>query len=156
MMTQVPAKIPPVLEAASVSGKETILYVEDEVSLRKLVVRVLAGAGYRILSAGTAAEALRLNGEAESPPDLLLTDVVLPGDLQGNDLARELLASRPDLPVLFVSGYSRDALFTAGRLTEGVNLLEKPFGTEALASEVRRLLDQARTVGAAAGQSTLR
>ena len=67
---------------------------------------------------------------------------MLPGTLQGHDLARAVLAARPDLPILFMSGYSRDALAHAGRLDEGVKLLEKPFTPEALTGMVRQVLDQ--------------
>lgn len=68
--------------------------------------------------------------------------VMLPGALQGHDLARAVMATRPGLPVLYISGYTRDALVHAGRLDEGVNLLEKPFTPEALATMVRSVLDQ--------------
>jgi two-component system, cell cycle sensor histidine kinase and response regulator CckA len=122
-------------------GRGTILLVEDEPSLRKLVARVLGGLGYRVLTAGTAAEALSLLGAAESRPGLLLTDVVLPGEMQGDDLARELVLRQPDLPVLYMSGYSRQAISQDGRLSEGVNLLEKPFTAEALSTAVRALLE---------------
>ena len=116
--------------------------MEDEVSLRNLVTRVLDGRGYRVLSAGTGAEALQIAGEAGCLLDLLLTDVVLPGGMQGDDLARAVRAARPDLPVLFMSGYPRNAIVHAGRLDEGVNFLEKPFTPEALATMVREVLDQ--------------
>ena len=133
----------PAPESGLAPGQETVLLVEDEVSLRKLVARVLGDLGYRVLAAGTAAEAIGLADSAEGRPDLLLTDVVLPGEMQGDDLARELLTQRSDLPVLFMSGYPRQALCQGGRLGEGVNLLEKPFTTEALSTAVRSLLDRA-------------
>jgi two-component system cell cycle sensor histidine kinase/response regulator CckA len=122
-------------------GDETILVVEDEVSLRNLVARVLGGLGYRVLVAGTSAEAMEIVKNADCRPDLLLTDVVLPGGLQGNELARELLISMPGLLVLYMSGYTRNAIVHAGRLDHGVNFLQKPFGPEALGSKVREVLD---------------
>ena len=133
--------------ATATRGQETILLVEDEVSLRNLVARVLSGLGYRVLEAGTAAEALQVARQADGSLGLLLTDVVLPGDMQGNDLARDLLASTPDLPVLYVSGYPRDAIVSAGRLEPGLNFLEKPFAPEALAAMVRAVLNKPRASG---------
>jgi DNA-binding NtrC family response regulator len=125
-------------------GRETILVVEDETPLMNLVTRVLRDLGYQVLSADTAAEALRVVKEADGPLDLLLTDVVLPGEWQGPDLAHALLSSRPHLAVLYVSGYALGSLVPAGRLDERVNLLEKPFSLEALAATVRTVLDEAR------------
>ena len=116
--------------------------MEDAVSLRNLVTRVLGSLGYRVLSAGTATEALQVLAKADCRLDLLLTDVVLPGGVHGNELARELLVSMPELPVLYVSGYPRNAIVHGGRLDEGVNFLEKPFTPDALARMVREVLDR--------------
>jgi len=126
----------------STAGSETVMVVEDEAALRSLIERVLGAAGYTTLAFGSAAEALEAFGQDECSVDLLLTDVMLPGALQGYDLARAVLAAQPGLPVLYISGYARNALVHAGRLDEGVNLLEKPFTPEALASAVRKVLDQ--------------
>jgi two-component system cell cycle sensor histidine kinase/response regulator CckA len=128
----------------SARGHETVMVVEDEAALRGLVERVLGGAGYTTLAFGSADQALEALGQGDRSIDLLLTDVMLPGALQGHDLARAVLASQPGLPVLYISGYTRDALVHAGRLDEGVNLLEKPFTGEALAAMVRAVLDQPR------------
>ncbi len=125
-----------------VRGTETILVVEDEAAVRRLVDRVLTESGYRVLAVGTVDEARRIAGRAEDSLDLLVTDVVLPGDAQGNDLANELAVSCPGLPVVYMSGYSRDALVHAGRLAAGVNLLEKPFDAQALTALVRAVLDR--------------
>jgi two-component system cell cycle sensor histidine kinase/response regulator CckA len=130
--------------AASTRGDEAILVVEDEVSLRTLIARVLGNLGYRVLIAGTGAQALQVANEADCRLDLLLTDVVLPGGMQGTDLARDLLTSMPDLPVLYMSGYARDAIVHAGRLDQGVNFLEKPFTQDALATMVRAVLSGGR------------
>jgi len=128
------------------SGKEplegtgTILVAEDEISLRKLVGRVLEGLGYGVILAATASEALELVERGGCKPDLLLTDVILPGEMQGNELARVLTAADPGLAVIYMSGYTRNAIVHAGRLDPGVNFLEKPFTPEALGSAVREVL----------------
>ena len=103
--------IPP---RASARGHETVLVVEDEPALRGLVERALGGAGYTTIIFASAQDALTALRDENTPVDMLLTDVMLPGPIQGHDLARTILASRPYLPVLFVSGYSRDALVHAG------------------------------------------
>ena len=125
----------------SFQGEETVLVVEDEEALRNLVARILGGLGYQVLLAASADEAFEVLSESACPVDLLLTDVILPGGMQGNDLARSLLAPRPDLPVLYMSGYTRNAIVHAGRLDTGVNYLEKPFTPAALAAMVRQVLD---------------
>jgi PAS domain S-box-containing protein len=120
--------------------QELVLVVEDDSSLRALAVELLQRLGYRTLAAGDAAAALRLL--VESPVvSLLLADMVLPGGKNGAELAREVKRLRPDLPVLFMSGYTENAVIHNGRLDEGVRLLEKPFTSSALASAVRRALD---------------
>jgi two-component system, cell cycle sensor histidine kinase and response regulator CckA len=132
----------PADEGTGVRGTETILLVEDEAAVRRLATRVLEDLGYHVLSASTVEEARRMAGQPDTRLDLLLTDVVLPGDVQGNELARDLAGSRPHLSILYVSGYPRDALVHAGRLDHGVHLLEKPFGPRALAIMVRTVLDE--------------
>ena len=122
-------------------GNERVMVVEDESSLRSLIERVLTAAGYRVISFGSADEAMVDLEQGQECIDLLLTDVVLPGVMQGNDLARRVQSSRPDLPVLYMSGYTRNAIVHAGRLDEGVNFLEKPFSPENLVLTVRRVLD---------------
>ena len=140
---QVPEEtlIPP---PVSVHGHETIMVVEDEESLRGLIDRILDAAGYQTLIFTSAQEALAALEQEKCPIDLLLTDVMLPGPFQGHDLARTILASRPHLPVLYMSGYARDALVHAGRLGEGVNLLEKPFSPGSLTDMLRMMLDRQR------------
>jgi len=96
----------------------------------------------RILLASQGTEALALMAE-ESPLDLLLTDVMLPGGVQGNRVAQQAPQLRPGLPVLFMSGYTRDATIEARRIDECINYLEKPFTPEILATMVRTVLDQA-------------
>ncbi len=142
VMGQVREEIPATDKAETAVGEETILVVEDEAPLRSLIVRVLGGLGYRVFAAGTAVEALELVKQVESSLDLLLTDVVLPGGVQGNELAYDLCSVRPDLSVLYVSGYPRDAIVHAGQLDAGINFLEKPFTPETLARTVRSVLDK--------------
>jgi PAS domain S-box-containing protein len=128
-------------------GSEKIMVVEDESALRSLIERVLVSAGYKVICFGTADEALIALEQGQIAVDLLLTDVVLPGVLQGKDLVDMVQISRPDVPVLYMSGYTRDAIVHAGRLDEGVNFLEKPFTPEALVRMVREVLDGPRTSG---------
>jgi DNA-binding NtrC family response regulator len=121
--------------------------VEDEASLLDLVARVLTGLGYRVLSAGTAAKAMQVAKESEFKFDLLLTDVVLSGGVQGDELARDLCTHKPDLPVLYMSGYTRNAIVHPGRLDARVKFLEKPFTPGALATKVRDALGQTLSSG---------
>jgi nitrogen-specific signal transduction histidine kinase/CheY-like chemotaxis protein len=122
-------------------GDETVLVVEDEAPLRRLVARVLGELGYRVVVAGSGPEALEVLEEMESPPDLLLTDIVLPGGMRGNELAKVFLDTLPGLAVLYMSGHPQDAIADGSRLDKGVNFLGKPFTPEALAVEVRKVLD---------------
>jgi CheY-like chemotaxis protein len=114
--------------------------VEDEAPLRRLVARILGDLGYRVFVAGSGPEALELLEDLGERPDLLITDVVLPGGLQGDGLARELVAAAPGLPVLYMSGHPRDTIVHAGRLDEGVSFLGKPFTPQGLAAKVREVL----------------
>jgi PAS domain S-box-containing protein len=122
-------------------GAETILVVEDEPPVRMLVRRTLLTQGYTVLEAGSAEDALALAAEKQGPIDLMLTDSVLPG-ASGPALARELAATRPDMKVLFVSGYSADGVLQDRGLTAGQAFLQKPFELEVLAGKVRELLDR--------------
>ena len=126
----------------STRGDETILVLEDEAAIRDLIVRILGGLGYTVLVAGAGEEALQVLADANDDVDLLITDLVLPGGIQGKEMADMVQSSRPDLPVLFMSGYTRNAIVHAGRLDEGVNFLGKPFTPDALARMVRTLLDR--------------
>jgi two-component system cell cycle sensor histidine kinase/response regulator CckA len=146
-MAAIQEETPVTTDVALARAHETILVVEDEASLLDLVARVLSGLGYRVLSAGTAAEAVRVAKESEFQFDLLLTDVVLSGGVQGNELARDLCTHMPGLPVLYMSGYTRNAIVHPGRLDAGVKFLEKPFTPGALATMVRAALGQTRSSG---------
>nr|WP_258766913.1 response regulator [Bradyrhizobium arachidis] len=127
-----------VSEGASV---ETILVVEDDADLRTYVSDVLRDLNYRVLSAGSAQAALTILLQEGQQIDLLLTDVVMPG-INGRELGRRAVQIRPKLKILYMTGYSRNAVVHQGRLDEGVDLLEKPVTQARLALKVRELLDR--------------
>ncbi|MCK1421346.1 PAS domain S-box protein [Bradyrhizobium sp. 182] len=120
---------------------ETILVVEDDADLRTYVSDVLRDLNYRVLSAGSAQAALTILLQEEHQVDLLLTDVVMPG-INGRELGRRAQQIRPHLHILYMTGYSRNAVVHQGRLDEGVDLLEKPITQAKLALKVREMLDR--------------
>ncbi len=122
-------------------GSESVLIVEDEPAVLEFAVRVLADKGYTVLRATHAAEALRICRENETPIHLVVTDMVMPGGMNGRELARELSQTRPGVPVLFMSGYVADAMDDGGAAEEPIHLLEKPFTPASLAQKVRDVLD---------------
>ncbi len=126
--------------AALAGGTETILVVEDEEAVRRLACRALEAQGYTVLSAAGAREAIRLCEEHAGKIHLMLTDVVMPG-VSGRDLARSAAAIRPSLRVLFMSGYTDDAIVHHGVLDAGTPFLQKPFTPRSLAQKVRWVLD---------------
>ena len=120
-----------------------MLVVEDEAQVRTVAREALRAHGYTVLEAEDADVALRVARGSGKKIDLLLTDVVMPG-LSGGQLAEILAAERPDLRVLFMSGYTDDALSPHGVLRPGVHYLQKPFSPEVLAQKVREVLDLPR------------
>jgi PAS domain S-box-containing protein len=120
-------------------GTETVLLVEDEPGVRRLAIRVLEKQGYQVLSADNATAALGV-ARGTDPIDLLITDIVMPGQ-SGPDLAAELVAERPGLKILFMSGYSESRLRDANRCAAGA-FLQKPFTPSVLAQRVRECLDR--------------
>jgi nitrogen-specific signal transduction histidine kinase len=116
---------------------QTILVVEDEAALGRVVTRILTNGGYRVLCAPGGAEALKLFDEEGC--DLLLTDVIMP-EMSGRRLAELLQERRPDLPILYMSGYSNGLLGTAHILDHGIALIEKPFAARELLEKVDELL----------------
>src|SRR6202142_1370676 len=121
-------------------GRETILLVEDETNLRHLAHQYLEKQGYRILEAEDGAAALQIVSGHQGQIDLLLTDVVMPG-MNGRELATQISAQRPEVRVLYMSGYTEKAIGHDGLLEAGINLLQKPFSLPALKERVRELLD---------------
>jgi two-component system cell cycle sensor histidine kinase/response regulator CckA len=132
---------PALAEEAASGGSETILVVEDDPGVRDLTERILAARGYTVLTAPDATEGAALLAHCDTTIDLLLTDVVLPGGMQGGALGRAAGYLRPELPIIYMSGYARSAIVHSGRVDEGVDYLAKPFTPESLARKVRRALD---------------
>jgi PAS domain S-box-containing protein len=122
------------------AGHETILVVEDDRDVRAYLVELLRDLNYRVLSAHDAVAALGMIETRDIRIDLLLTDVVLPG-VNGRQLAEQAKNRRPDLKVLFTTGYSRNAIVHQGRLDPGVAMIQKPITQDALAARIRDLLD---------------
>ncbi|MCL4233382.1 MAG: response regulator, partial [Deltaproteobacteria bacterium] len=129
--------------AIDAPGHGTILLVEDEDLVRRFTRRSLIAAGYTVIDAPDADAALGAFRDAAGAVDLLVTDVVMPRT-SGAELFRRLHAIAADLPVLFISGYTEDAIVHHGVLEAGVNYLQKPFTARQIARRVREILDAAR------------
>ncbi len=127
-----------------ISGTETILLVEDEPGLREVFIEALAGKGYTVFDAENGERALELANVHEGPLHLVITDVVMPG-ISGPKLVGELLASRPELKVLYISGHTRDLIAGHGMLHDSAALLRKPFTPEFLLGQIRSILDGVQT-----------
>jgi DNA-binding NtrC family response regulator len=119
---------------------ETILVVEDEKMVRDLVRSVLESHGYEVLEAPSGEEALELCLSRSDAVHLLLSDMVMPG-MSGPELAKKLKESRPEMKVLYMSGYTEYALAGSGVMERVPSFIWKPFSTEALAAKVRHILD---------------
>jgi PAS domain S-box-containing protein len=124
--------------------QETILVVEDDDDVRAYTVEILRELGYRVLEAHDGASGLRLLERQDEPIDLLFTDVVMPG-MSGAELAAAARQAQPDLPVLYTSGYTRNAIVHGGRLDPGVEMISKPFTYSGLASKIRDVLEIGQT-----------
>lgn len=131
---------PGAVEAPLASGTETLLLVEDEDLVRTLVRDVLGQRGYRVLDADSGERALEIAGDYEGRIDLLVTDVVMP-KMSGRDLAEALVLLRPEIKVLYLSGYTGQVVFDHGVLASSADFLEKPFTPQTLACKVREVLD---------------
>lgn len=124
----------------TIHADETILLVEDEISLRKLTRKLLELCGYTVLEAGSVHDAVEIGQHHSGPIHLLLTDVVMPG-MHGPQLARQLNAIRPEVKVLYMSGYTGQSFSGTGALKSGSRFLQKPFTREGLAQKIRETLD---------------
>jgi PAS domain S-box-containing protein len=131
---------PPVAVAEVAQGSETILLVEDESTVRELTQQYLQAQGYTVFEAADPNIALQISRAHSGPIHLLLTDVIMPG-MNGRELAQRITAARAETRVLYMSGYTENAIGHNGTLDAGVNLLQKPFTLPALRARVRQALD---------------
>ena len=122
------------------SGNETILLVEDEPAILEITTKMLDGLGYNVVGAKTPGEAIRFAQKYGGEIHLLLADVVMP-EMNGRNLANNILACCPGLKILFMSGYTADVIAHHGVLDEGVNFIQKPFSRQALSMKIRDVLD---------------
>ncbi len=120
---------------------ETVLVIDDEPAVRMLIVEVLEDNGYNVIEAGDGAAGLRVL-ETDARVDLLITDVGLPGGMNGRQVADAARVSRPDLKVLFITGYAENAAVGNGHLEVGMEVITKPFVITALAAKIRELIDR--------------
>src|SRR5205085_1959334 len=122
-------------------GDETILLVEDEELVRKLAHEVLQMSGYQVLVAANGGAALLICERHTGPIHLLLTDIVMP-EMSGQELAERLARLRPEMRLLFMSGYTSNAIIHQGTFAEGLHYIPKPFSPDALTRKVREVLDE--------------
>jgi signal transduction histidine kinase len=130
-----------VLGEEPLRGEETILVVEDEEKVRELAVRILMDHGYKVLEAPQGSDALLFCEQYKDPIDLMITDVVMPG-MSGSELAKRLEPLHPQMRVLYMSGYTDNAIVHHGVLEKGVNYIQKPFTMKGLTKKVREVLDK--------------
>ncbi len=134
------AILKPVIELPAVRGTESILLVEDDRTVRDLARSILTNCGYSVLAPERVDEVESMCREYPGQVDLLLTDVVMPG-ISGRDLARQMTSLRPGMKVLYMSGYTDNAIVSKGLLDTGIWFLQKPFTPSTLAAKVREVLD---------------
>jgi CheY-like chemotaxis protein len=137
------AAVTPVVAVATeapAGGTETVLVVDDEPGLLRLAVRTLEMRGYTVLTAASPDDALAMVRAHRGPLDILVTDIVMPG-MNGWDLAERLVEALPALKCLYMSAYTNGVMGDGEKIREGVHFLQKPFSPNALAAEVRRVLE---------------
>jgi len=139
-MAPVGAAEPALLGPIPRSGSETLLLVEDEEMVRQLVARVLRELGYEVFETSSGDEALSLSDSLDREIDLLVTDVVMPG-MSGRELAEILIVKRPATRVLFMSGYTDEAIVHHGVLDGEAEFIGKPFTPQELAHKIRGVLE---------------
>jgi PAS domain S-box-containing protein len=127
-------------DTIDLSGNETILVVEDETDILQMLRMMLEKFGYNVLAVTSPRDAIHLSTTYRQGIDLLLTDVIMP-EMNGHELARELLSKSPSIKCLYMSGYTENIIATNGILKDGVNFIPKPFSRKALLTQVRRVLD---------------
>ncbi|MBD3265602.1 response regulator, partial [bacterium] len=125
---------------ACTKGRETILLIEDELSVLNLTKELLEEYEYRVIAHGKPKEAVEVFRERKDEIDLVITDVVMP-EMSGQEVASQIHAIRDSVKILFMSGYTDDTIVRHGILLEGVNFIQKPFNPEALTGKVREVLD---------------
>ena len=128
------------MEPARAQAGETVMIVDDEPTVRMLVIDVLHDQGYAAVEAKDGPEALRIL-QSDARIDLLITDVGLPGGMNGRQLADAARVTRPDLKVLFITGYAENAIIGNAQLAPRMQLLTKPFVMEDLASRIRGMIE---------------
>jgi hypothetical protein len=124
-------------------GTETVLLAEDQLSIRKVIREALESKGYQVLEAYDREDALQIVARYPGRIDVLVTDIVMP-QLRGTELARLVSKSHPGAVVIFISGYSEEALIETGLLGQNETLIQKPFDPEILVTKIRELLDRAQ------------
>ncbi len=125
----------------SLHGSETLLIVEDDQIVRTLISQTLSQYGYTTLTASSPLEALKIHQKKNQIIHLFIVDVILP-QMRGVDLVCAIQQERPDVKVLYISGYTEDTIVHHGIIEKGVHFLNKPFSPDALLQKVRRILDQ--------------
>lgn len=122
---------------------ETVLIVDDEATVRMLITDILEELGYTAIEAGDSAVGLKVL-QSDVRIDLLVTDVGLPGGMNGRQMADAARVTRPDLKVLFITGYAENALLGHGRLASGMAVLTKPFAIETMTARIRSMIEASR------------
>ena len=132
-----PTKVPP----KSRRGSEIILLVEDEQGVREAISYFLRGQGYTVLEAHNPKVAIEIAQKQSKPIHLLMTDMIMP-EMNGRELARQLTATRPEMGVLYISGYTDRAIAGGTTIDANMNFLQKPFGFDVLGRKLRDILDR--------------